>query len=256
MLEVNTMTIELANRLAELRKQKGLSQEELADRLQVSRQAVSKWERGEASPDTDNLIELAKIYDISLDELVGLSSSNNKEENKQRHVHIEDEDGDSVHIDDEGIRIQDEEGNEIHVTDDKVIVNGEEQPRRLNKRQKISIFVSCMTTLLVSIAYVVLGVVLGLWAKAWVLFLLVVIIPSIFDAISTKKPHKFSFAVFVIFTYLLLNVWILETPLWHPLWVMFLTIPVYYAITKFVKAMRKPDVECISVKEHDDEDDD
>ena len=51
------MTIELANRLAELRKQKGLSQEELADRLQVSRQAISKWERGEASPDTDNLIE-------------------------------------------------------------------------------------------------------------------------------------------------------------------------------------------------------
>ena len=65
------MTIELGNRLAELRKKHGLSQEELADQLGVSRQAVSKWERGEASPDTDNLIELARIYGISLDELLG-----------------------------------------------------------------------------------------------------------------------------------------------------------------------------------------
>ena len=64
------MTIETANRLLELRKKHGLSQEELAEKLGVSRQAVSKWERSEASPDTDNLIALAKIYDLSLDELV------------------------------------------------------------------------------------------------------------------------------------------------------------------------------------------
>lgn len=81
-LEVKTMTIEFANRLAELRKNKGLSQEELADKLGVSRQAVSKWERGEASPDTDNLIELARIYDISLDELVGLSNNDKKKNNR------------------------------------------------------------------------------------------------------------------------------------------------------------------------------
>ena len=64
------MNIETANRLYELRKQQGLSQEELAEKLGVSRQAVSKWERSEASPDTDNLIALAKIYGLTLDELV------------------------------------------------------------------------------------------------------------------------------------------------------------------------------------------
>ena len=64
------MTIETANRLFELRKKHNLSQEELAEKLGVSRQAVSKWERSEASPDTDNLIALAKIYDLSLDELI------------------------------------------------------------------------------------------------------------------------------------------------------------------------------------------
>ena len=64
------MNIEIANRLVNLRKANGLSQEALAEKLGISRQAVSKWERAEASPDTDNLILLAKIYKVSLDELL------------------------------------------------------------------------------------------------------------------------------------------------------------------------------------------
>ena len=64
------MNIEIANRLVQLRKNHNLSQEELAARIGVSRQAVSKWERAEASPDTDNLILLARLYGISLDELL------------------------------------------------------------------------------------------------------------------------------------------------------------------------------------------
>lgn len=47
------MNIETANRLLQYRKKMNLSQEELAARIGVSRQAVSKWERAEASPDTD-----------------------------------------------------------------------------------------------------------------------------------------------------------------------------------------------------------
>ena len=61
----------MQNNLIRLRKEAGLSQEELADKLAVSRQAVSKWERGEALPDTDNLIRLAKLYNVSIDEIVG-----------------------------------------------------------------------------------------------------------------------------------------------------------------------------------------
>lgn len=64
------MTIEIANRLVALRKSQGLSQEELAEQLGVSRQAVSKWERAEASPDLDKLIVLSKLYDVSLDDLL------------------------------------------------------------------------------------------------------------------------------------------------------------------------------------------
>ena len=58
------MNVETADRLTMLRKKRGYSQEQLAEKLGVSRQAVSKWERAEASPDTDNLIALAKIYEI------------------------------------------------------------------------------------------------------------------------------------------------------------------------------------------------
>lgn len=68
------MNIEIANRFQQLRKKHGLSQEELAEKIGVSRQAVSKWERAEASPDTDNLILLSKLYGISLDELLRTDS--------------------------------------------------------------------------------------------------------------------------------------------------------------------------------------
>ena len=64
------MDIQTADRLVALRRERGWSQEELAVRLGVSRQAVSKWERAEASPDTDNLIALARLYGISLDQLL------------------------------------------------------------------------------------------------------------------------------------------------------------------------------------------
>ena len=50
----------IGNRIAELRKAKGFTQEYVADQLGVSRQAVSKWEQDQTSPDTKNLIALAE----------------------------------------------------------------------------------------------------------------------------------------------------------------------------------------------------
>ncbi len=68
------MNVEIAQRLADMRRQKGYSQEELASNLGLSRQAVSKWERAESSPDTGNLVALAKLYDITLDELLSVEA--------------------------------------------------------------------------------------------------------------------------------------------------------------------------------------
>ncbi len=58
------------NKLYELRKQKGLSQEELANRLNVSRQTISKWEIGDSAPDLEKLVAISDLFGISLDELV------------------------------------------------------------------------------------------------------------------------------------------------------------------------------------------
>ena len=62
--------MEFHNKLYNLRKQKGLSQEELANRLNVSRQTISKWEVGDSTPDMENLIAISDLFEISLDELV------------------------------------------------------------------------------------------------------------------------------------------------------------------------------------------
>ena len=53
-----------------LRKQKGLTQEALAFKLGISRQAISKWETGECEPDISKLKELAKLFNVSIDYLL------------------------------------------------------------------------------------------------------------------------------------------------------------------------------------------
>ena len=200
------MTIEFGNRLQELRKQKGLSQEELAERLGVSRQAVSKWECGEASPDTDNLIELSKIYCISLDVLVGKGPLPEK------------------------VEVPEEKEDEDHDED-------EEEEKKHPVYTMVNVVVSSISVLLIIVAYVLLGSLLNLWGQAWVLFLLIPVIPSILDAIFYKNMKRFVYPVFIAFLYLTLCVWF-PGGLWHPLWVMFLTIPLYYIIGDLIEKIK------------------
>lgn len=61
----------LSENLKVLRKQKGFSQEELAVRVNVVRQTVSKWEKGLSVPDADTVIKLAEVFGVSVSELLG-----------------------------------------------------------------------------------------------------------------------------------------------------------------------------------------
>lgn len=72
----------LNDRIVELRKQRGMSQEELAERLNVSRQAVSRWETGTAMPDAANLLQLSRIFGVSTDYLLGAEPPAEKERGK------------------------------------------------------------------------------------------------------------------------------------------------------------------------------
>ena len=62
--------MKLGEKLQQLRKKSGLSQEQLAARLTVSRQAVSKWELDETMPDTENVIQLSRLFGVSCDYLL------------------------------------------------------------------------------------------------------------------------------------------------------------------------------------------
>lgn len=140
------MDLAMAQRLVNRRKAAGLSQEALAAQLGVSRQAVSKWERSESSPDTDNLIALAALYGVSLDELLygeavddadcsedsdagAEASDEDSADNTSRSdkplvdislahgIHVIDPDkGEEVHVGWNGIHVtNDRKGEEVHV---------------------------------------------------------------------------------------------------------------------------------------------
>lgn len=64
------MTIQFANQLMKLRQAANISQTQLAAQLNVSRQAVSKWENGTALPDLERIVQIAQLLHVSLDELV------------------------------------------------------------------------------------------------------------------------------------------------------------------------------------------
>lgn len=66
---------QLADRLLELRRKAGYSQEQLADLLGVSRQAISKWEGAQGRPEVDNVVKLAQIYRVSTDYILTGSAS-------------------------------------------------------------------------------------------------------------------------------------------------------------------------------------
>ena len=117
------MNIEIANRLLEYRKKSGLSQEELAEKLNISRQSVSKWERAEASPDTDNLIELAKIYGVTMDDLLNVEKPINfKKEEIVEHVTTKDY---VIEINKDNNFHEDEDDNKIILKKDGVYINYE-----------------------------------------------------------------------------------------------------------------------------------
>ena len=60
----------LADKIIELRKRSGMSQEELAEKLGVSRQSVSKWEGAQSTPDINRILQLSEIFSVSTDTLL------------------------------------------------------------------------------------------------------------------------------------------------------------------------------------------
>ena len=252
------MTIEIADRLVKLRKKYGYSQEELADKLGLSRQAVSKWERAEASPDTDNLICLAKLYGVSLDELLAtdedidtiveeqVKSDDKQEEKKDDHVEIKDDKvvlftkgGKKVTIDHDGITCYNKDGS--------IKRKNFDVPNAVIGAIEATLFTFAV------VAYILLGALCGLWHNAWVLFFAPEIICSFMRAIRKRNAQHFNIAFVSLFSFFFVCMWVpgLDANLWHPMWTVFFAIPLYHTTVGAInKAIGKPD------KDEDDDDDD
>ena len=81
----------LGNNIQTLRKRKGLSQEKLAEKINVTRQTISNWELGETAPNPEQLILLSKQFDISIDVLVGndaMPSGSSRENKSIKDIYI------------------------------------------------------------------------------------------------------------------------------------------------------------------------
>lgn len=237
------MNIKIANRLVELRKKSGLSQEQLADKLGLSRQAVSKWERAEASPDTDNLICLAKLYNVSLDDLLSSDESiddiaketkEREEENQENDFIVKDDKGNVVHVSKGGAYVHvNNENDNVVVSDKGVSISSSDRKEKKKTKEEIrhdiiagSIWGS--TFFLVTIAYLLLGcLVPNGWTLYWPLFILAPAVPSLFEAISKKRFCEFVFPLLVTGIYCFIGMF---AGLWHPYWFLFLLIPVYYLV--------------------------
>lgn len=75
--------MKINEKIYSLRKQHNLSQEELADKLNVSRQTISKWELGESCPDFDKIVPLCEVFDITTEELLKDKKLKDKEDNDE-----------------------------------------------------------------------------------------------------------------------------------------------------------------------------
>lgn len=236
------MNIEIANRLIELRKKKGLSQEDLAASLGISRQSVSKWERAESSPDTDNLICLAKIYGVSLDDLLKTDQSiddiikDQEASNECSSTTKEDKKTSGIHINNKGIHIFDEEDDtNVRIDHSGVHINTKEDIENkiklcgdlnIHKRKQIKSILDSLLWLTTIVCYISFGAIFNMWGNLWYIFFLPLSFSSFVDIILKKNFNSFVYPIFITGLYLLLC---LEYGFaWHPYWILFLTIPAYY----------------------------
>ncbi len=271
--EVQVMNIVTANRLLQYRKLNNLSQEELAEKIGVSRQAISKWERAEASPDTDNLVLLAEVYGVTLDELLRGENEpvkNNKEKTEAhepdenttyvkedrvsfkhgvhtesdgdkvdislRHgIHVESKDGTSVHIDKHGVNVFDGEKVRAYTDDDGNVMVDEELRQRHKKKKAANMFPMWAIALGAFLAWGFSGVLYG-WALSWIALMAIPLYHSLVDAIYERKITHFAFPVLCL-VFQILAGYLMSGWAWS--WIPYLTIPIYYCIGNYIDNREK-----------------
>ena len=155
---------EISKRLMKFRRDSGLSQEEVAEKLNVSRQTVSKWETGQSTPDFDKIAPLCELYGVTTDELLrGVVS-----DKKQKDEKVEEEDDRS----DEGDNDND---------DDKKCCK-----KCCEEKSTSSVVVHCIYTVLALITlllYLGISFATGMWYITWIIWLIYAVIVTVIKLI-------------------------------------------------------------------------
>ncbi len=214
------MNLFTANKLTALRKHNGLSQEALAEKIGVSRQAVSKWERGEASPDTENILALSKLYCLSLDDILG------------------DKTAEEIIRDQEIITAPAENENALYSTKKSEPKEAAEQNKQLaeilkNEMKDLPAFGKKLLKfpffLVAIIGYLAIGFSIKVWHPTWLIFLTIpaYYITALAFLQKTEKKMLLTLPVYLYAVIIFLVIGLLLN-LWHPAWLIFLCIPLYY----------------------------
>ncbi len=216
------MNVEIANRLVQLRKQSNLSQEELAMRLGISRQAVSKWERAESSPDTDNLIALASLYKMSLDDLVHSDLPPEPAAYTPPYQPETTFTAEVPTLDGSYYEVKGEKEEEpVKKEEDDPLPEGSFYDTKEGKMHKEGWLNRVPYPLAITTLYLMLGFFLHQWHPGWLIFLT---IPIHYMPEKEKTfPYLFGNPVMVALIYLVLGFYL---NLWHPSWMIFLAIPI------------------------------
>ncbi len=201
-----------------LRKKKGMTQEEFAERMYVSRQTVSRWETDSVYPDVETVIKLCEVLECDMETLVRGDATQEKEP----------------------VPVQEQE----HKPDEEI--------KMVPRRSTVLKIVEDMLFPLVTVVYLIMGFVWDLWHPGWLIFVIAAFLDPVLSAINRPKlrPIKkrsyfgpamdwnrinaaFCSIVFLVAipAYLVLGfVW----NLWHPGWLIFVAATVLCAISSIL----------------------
>jgi len=182
-----------------LRKQKDISQEQLAEMLNVSRQAISKWETGESLPDVENIVRLSGVFDVSTDYLLKAYQPDTP--------------------------VAEHPPGNMVINNDFIIEDDDEDIGYTTTRNhggmfgayNISFHFGGVVFPVALLAFLIMGFVWGLWRAGFIVFPVAWVVDAVISYVRTGRLRA-SFSGVAVAVYLILG---FAWRLWHPGWIVF-----------------------------------
>ena len=217
----------LAKNIQFLRKKHGLTQDDLSEYLCVSRQSISKWETGEAYPETEKIIALCDKFNVSMDLLVrgDLTSENQTLKDKENNISK-----DSLNDNDKNFENKNPEDSDKNSDDSPQDIEDEAVISKNKRIERIKDAVCGLIMIFSIVVFLIVGLVTNIWHPTWIaLFcgaILCAVIGIVFDLKKGKKNYSKIMGgccgilmSLTAFAYVIMNLFIEK---WHPSWIMFL----------------------------------